>query len=314
MGIRPLSRHLIVNSHTGPDIFKKLKDFFVCHNITFTTEFCTDRQQAVSSTRSALENGARQIIAVGGDGTLNAVVEGFFKTDALVNPQATLGLVPGGTGADYFRSFFDSGNDDWLIGLLKNNSVLVDVGRVELPGSAKVNYFLNMLTWGLSAEVALIRNSLSPRVPKNLVYPLSALKALPLKSSGNFTLELTDAQGHRKKLVVEEVISSFIAKGNFFGRGILHSSEFTLENLQDGLLRVAFLKDRNWFHALLHMPSLFRAGLPALGGVDCLQARELVFTSNRPVALEADGEFLGRVREFSVATLPGRFRVVAPVA
>src|SRR6476660_4823434 len=59
---------------------------------------------AIELARGALTTGATTLIAVGGDGTINEVVNGFFDGDAPVSPEAVLGIVPMGTSSDLRRS------------------------------------------------------------------------------------------------------------------------------------------------------------------------------------------------------------------
>ena len=54
-------------------------------------------------TAEALRAGASTIVAVGGDGTLNEVVNGFFSDDHLIAPEARLAWIPSGTGMDFRR-------------------------------------------------------------------------------------------------------------------------------------------------------------------------------------------------------------------
>src|SRR5262245_64467337 len=59
---------------------------------------------AIQLTATALKNGASTVIAVGGDGTINEVVNGFINGGKPINPAAVLGIVPAGTSSDLRRS------------------------------------------------------------------------------------------------------------------------------------------------------------------------------------------------------------------
>src|SRR5262245_41362056 len=54
-------------------------------------------------TAQAIKRGAETIIAVGGDGTINEVVNGFFEQDKLISDRVALGIVPHGTGSDFIK-------------------------------------------------------------------------------------------------------------------------------------------------------------------------------------------------------------------
>ncbi|HZI10954.1 MAG TPA: acylglycerol kinase family protein, partial [Myxococcus sp.] len=67
--------------------------------------FTQGGMDAARITRQALEEGYECIVAVGGDGTLNEVTNGFFREGKPINPHAVLGLIPRGTGGDFRRTF-----------------------------------------------------------------------------------------------------------------------------------------------------------------------------------------------------------------
>ncbi|MFL2774098.1 MAG: acylglycerol kinase family protein [bacterium] len=57
-----------------------------------------------NSDPQALEEGADQIIAVGGDGTVNEVVNGWFENDQPINPETSISVMMCGSGCDFQRS------------------------------------------------------------------------------------------------------------------------------------------------------------------------------------------------------------------
>jgi diacylglycerol kinase family enzyme len=59
---------------------------------------------ATELTRKALKRGAKTVIAVGGDGTINEVVNGFFEDEQPIPTDATLAAIPHGTGSDFSRT------------------------------------------------------------------------------------------------------------------------------------------------------------------------------------------------------------------
>src|SRR5262245_22461686 len=58
---------------------------------------------AIELTRTAIKSGAKTVVAVGGDGTINEVVNGFFENDLEISHQVQLGIIPHGTGSDFVR-------------------------------------------------------------------------------------------------------------------------------------------------------------------------------------------------------------------
>lgn len=92
------------------------------------------------------------IFSVGGDGTLNEVVNG------LANSNTKLGLIPVGTGNDFYKSLKDFNEDK------------IDLGKVN------DKYFLNVASIGLDAEIANYANELKKHnLPNDLIYILGIM-------------------------------------------------------------------------------------------------------------------------------------------
>src|SRR5882724_5849743 len=67
--------------------------------------FTNAPMHAVSLAREALGKGYKCIVAVGGDGTINEVVNGFFDGGKTIDPDAVLAVLPRGTGGDFRKTF-----------------------------------------------------------------------------------------------------------------------------------------------------------------------------------------------------------------
>ena len=86
--------------HRWAEIKTVLKHFLK----DFKYDFTERPFQAIDLARDAIKNGADLLIGVGGDGTANEIANGFFEQQKVINPEATLGLIPSGTGCDFTRS------------------------------------------------------------------------------------------------------------------------------------------------------------------------------------------------------------------
>lgn len=123
--------------------------------------FTSGRGMATDLTRAALQEGATQIIAVGGDGTTNEIVNGFFAadgSDTLVNPQACLSLLMAGTGGDFRRSFGLETQDDFIDRIANGQMRRLDIGRADFithTGEKTHRYFDNIMSFGMSGDVCL---------------------------------------------------------------------------------------------------------------------------------------------------------------
>ncbi|MBL8191119.1 MAG: acylglycerol kinase family protein, partial [Acidobacteria bacterium] len=121
--------------------------------IQFSESMTSCSGEASTATRQALQAGEACIVAVGGDGTLNEVVGGYFdEAGQPVNPQASLGLLPCGTGSDFCRSIGLKNRQTAVQTILAGNSRLIDVMKVELTGcdgQSVSRHSLNVVSFGL---------------------------------------------------------------------------------------------------------------------------------------------------------------------
>src|SRR5260370_2586755 len=149
--------------------------------------FTERAMHAADLTREALGRGYDLIVAVGGDGTINEVVNGFFQPPrpgtpaAAVQPGAALGLLPRGTGGDLRRTLGLDGGLGRCAGRLKGEPKRLDVGRVDYlddGGREASRYFINVGEVGVGARVVDIANASSKVLGGKLTFMLASLRAL----------------------------------------------------------------------------------------------------------------------------------------
>lgn len=158
--------HVVANPHSaGGGTAKNWDDLLATLNRAITpvtgrpveTSLTTAPWDAARLTAQALRNGADQIIAVGGDGTIHECINGFFDTGKPLNPNAVLALLPAGTGGDYRRTFNIPDDPALAADICARGDVReVDLGRISYvadDGSKETRYFNNIASFGLSGKV-----------------------------------------------------------------------------------------------------------------------------------------------------------------
>src|SRR5262245_58724944 len=123
----------------------------------FGHAFTERPMDAARLAEGAIRQGYDCIVAVGGDGTLNEVVNGFFENGRPINPDAALGLLPRGTGGDFRRTFgWDKHLGTALERLRTDATQPFDVGVLEFvgqDGKPASRYFANICSFGVSGLV-----------------------------------------------------------------------------------------------------------------------------------------------------------------
>ena len=123
---------------------------------------------ATLQTRAALRSGIESVVVVGGDGTLSEAAEGFFQFNddpdvppVPINPSATLGILPAGTGDDFARGQHGSRQPlaTWIESVVsflrgENDARSIDVLYGRCNGFEKPFICLNAATMGIGGETA----------------------------------------------------------------------------------------------------------------------------------------------------------------
>jgi diacylglycerol kinase (ATP) len=110
---------------------------------------------ATQLAKEAFDQGYRQFIAVGGDGTAHEIVNGVFAAGASQR-RISLGFLPLGTGNSFLRDFTKDGAEDSLKAILDGRKRSVDL--VKLTHAGGVTYSLNLLSIGFTADVGALTN------------------------------------------------------------------------------------------------------------------------------------------------------------
>ena len=171
---------IVVNPHSGNSNFEKswekITYILKLKNINFSYSFTEYRKHEVILVDKAIEQGYRNIISVGGDGTLHHVVNGIMKQRYIKTSKIKLGVIPLGTGNDWIRTYNIPNSIEKSIDvILKNTTVLQDIGCITLLNGKK-EYFNNLAGTGYDGYVV-----------KNLNY-LKKMGSLAFLVSGLYSL------------------------------------------------------------------------------------------------------------------------------
>jgi YegS/Rv2252/BmrU family lipid kinase len=256
----------------------------------------SERQgHAVGLARSAADQGARLVIAVGGDGTVNEVANGILSTDRDQRPE--LAVIPRGTGTDFVRHFRIPRALDAAVGVvLSGSSMAIDAGRLTYrswSGEDETAYFVNAASAGMSGAVAQRANASS----KALGGKVSFLWATIAVFAGWHASEMEiEVDGERRSGLMYDAI---VANCRYLGGGMAMCPEARPD---DGLLDVLVIGDITRRDLALTLPKVYRGTHLPHPKAEALRGRRISVRSDTPLPVELDGEQPG--------TTPAVFEVV----
>jgi len=251
----------------------------------------TCRGDATDLSRRIFKEDAARIVAVGGDGHLNEVLNGFIENDLPVNAESRLSFVMTGTGCDFQRSLGISGKWQNAVADLKDAKVRkIDVGKVTYTAAdktQKIRYFDNIASFGLSGAVdhCLEHSRLRDYLGGSPLFLWATIKTVFTHPNQGIRFRIDDGP--------EEKICSrlgLLANGRYFGGAMYAAPEAELD---DGLLDLLMLKEISVAKFLWHLPKIYKGTHLKIPEIFFQKVRKFTAESSEQVILDIDGESPG---------------------
>jgi YegS/Rv2252/BmrU family lipid kinase len=245
---------------------------------------------ATTLSRAALREGFEMVVCVGGDGTLNEVVGGFFDGSAALAPQAVLGVVALGTGCDFGRTIDQTDLASACARLAGRNTRSIDVGLARFTdhdGAPTARIFINVASFGCGGLVAHLVSPLLKALNGKLAFTLATLRALAVYRDQIVTLEF-DAMPPRALAIT----NCAFGNGRYFGAGMQVAPAAQLD---DGELDVTIWSGFGVMDFMRKRHTLYDGSHVREPGTQVLRSRRAIATSESTVLLELDGESAGRL-------------------
>lgn len=284
-----------------PEISRLLHENDISHEIVFSQH----RYHAVELTVDAVNRGYRQIIVIGGDGTIHEVVNGLFIQDVVKPQEVLISVVAVGTGNDWIRMFgIPRKYSESIRAISEGYSFLQDVGRISF-NQARYNqhrYMANVAGVGFDAHVNRRFNQLKAEGRySRWLYIWSTLRSV-------FTYNSTDVQiwVDDKKIADELVYSASVGIGKYNGGGMIQMPKAIAD---DGLLDLTTVRKLGFLGVLRRFKSLYNGRIYQIKQVSHDRGRKIRIESEPEIRIEIDGEALG-FSPFEFEILDRAIRVV----
>ena len=246
--------------------------------------------EATTLSRAALRDGFEMVVSVGGDGTLNEVVGGFFDGSAPVAPEAVLGVVALGTGCDFARTMDLLDLESACARLGGRNARIMDVGLARFTGhdgAPTTRIFINVLSFGVGGLVARLVSPRLKAVSGQLAFTLATLRALAVYRDKTVILEFDDMPPRSLAIT-----NCAFGNGRYFGAGMQVAPGAVPD---DGELEVTIWSGFGWTDFVRKRHTLYDGTHVRLPGAQVLRTRRAIATSEMTVLLELDGESVGKL-------------------
>lgn len=274
----------IINPSSGRQNFQdKIKDIAgklivdqICNTIDV---FYTEKQDDAMEKAAELKQGDYDfVVSVGGDGTLNEVINGIVDGGSHIPVAA----ISAGTVND-FATYLDlPQNVDDFCQMIKDYELKdVDVGKVN------GKYFINVLAAGIFSDIGFRVTKDKKAAMGKLAYYLEGATALPEQMGNSFLLRFTTEE----RVIEEETLLFMVANSQSVG-GFREIAP--MASVSDGLLDIIIFKKTDIFQILPLLISVLNGDHVNHQAVEYLQAENIFIEnlSGKEIALDYDGEYL----------------------
>jgi len=270
-----------------------------------TKEEFTEKEgekSAKNLAKKAIEEGFQRIIVVGGDGSINEVINGIMGVRVNNFPSNfALGIIPAGAGNNFAKELGIK-NIKEAFSIIKQNKIdLVDIGKVN------DRYFINCFSVGFDALINKIANDIKTKyqfLPRNLSYLLAALGKIII-GIPNFQIQIKGETDYQNKVILAAITNS-----PSYG-GIFKINPDALIN--DGKLNLCIIETVGKIRAFFDLYQVSRGSHTNLPEMKMLKfSFPLTISSPELLPYEVDGEVPEPEREYKVNVFPRILPILVP--
>lgn len=262
--------------------------------------------EATWSARNAIRDGCDLVIAVGGDGTVQETVNGFFLAGRPINPECRLGIIGSGTGRGFCQSL---GLPATLAAQVEiaclGGERTIDIGRIIFSGETggKLSrYFANECQVGIGSEVVRRVHSGQKKLGGRAAFGLSTLAAVFTYPDHLMTVTVDGQRPESRRL-----IAVMVGNGDRAAGGMRLTPQARLD---DGLLDIMLIQQQPLPRRLRNFSKIYSGRHQGQKDFHFLKGRRIEIESKESVGVEADGEWLGHL-PCQVEVIPAALRVRA---
>ncbi|MBW1689597.1 MAG: diacylglycerol kinase family lipid kinase [Deltaproteobacteria bacterium] len=264
-------------------------------------------RHATTLTRRALQQGSEVVICVGGDGTLNEVVNGFMGEDGPLRPEAMLGFIPRGTGCDFIKTIPLPKAPETALDIIKDfHARHIDLGRIsyrDRHGNPSLRYFHNVTSFGLGGEVDDRVNRTTKAFGGFVSFIWATLISILIYDKKRIHLKVDE--GFSQTVVCWNVA---VANGQYHGGGMWVAPEARVD---DGMFHVTMIGDFTLPEVFWNLPRLYNGTLIQHEKVTTLVGKSIEASSEQRVLLDVDGEQPGQL-PVTIDIVPGAVSLITP--
>jgi diacylglycerol kinase (ATP) len=300
---------VVVNPEAGQGKTKRLwpeiQTALHAENILFDSVSTTAAGQVSELIHQAICQGFRSFISIGGDGTINELINGLYRQNRCKQSDCIIGHIPAGTANDWGKSAGIPSDYHLIIPMIKSLQVIEhDVGCVRYTrqmDGLHTDYFINVAGTGFDAFVAQKTNKLKAKFHiGKLSYLVQLFLCLVAYRTTHMRIEIGS------QVIDERIFSLSVGIGKYNGSGMKQLPDARID---DGLLDITLIKNMPKWQVVTNIPKVYDGSFVTNPHVVQYRCAEIKIASDPPAYLEIDGN-TGGLTPCVLSILPEKIRII----
>lgn len=285
-------------SGKGLSIWKEVQHNLDQSEIEYSFGISNYHKHTIELVSQKYKEGIRNFVGIGGDGTINEMVNGIMSRSDVKLASVVLGLIPVGTGNDWVRNFEQICTPENIVQKIKSQKYIShDVGQLEVGRDKQIYYFVNVAGGGIDGQVVQNLEALNAKGKSGkLSYLVSTIKALLDYKSPQTKCVIGEGQKYDSKTLL--VAASL---GQYFGGGMHLSPKARMNKNKLDFTLVKSVS--NWI-VFPQLYKLFNGKIDSVSFVEKTQGKKGRMINSKEIPIQADGEFVGRFDEVYFSVIP----------
>ena len=262
-------------------LWKEIQQLLKNKNLDYSFAFTQFSKHEIDLVQNAIQKGFRNIISVGGDGTLHHVVNGIMMQRYVKTSDITIAVIPLGTGNDWIKTYNIPNQTEKAIEIIsKKKKILQDIG--VLTTNNKTTYFNNVA--GLGYDGYIVNKLKSLKKFGAASYLIAGIYGLLFYKKSIFKINIDD------KVIENRCLMTVFGVCKFSGGGM----QFTKNvNSTDGLLDITIVNNLTILDLLINLPKLYSGKIVNHKKVTTYKTKEITVTPINSIPfIQADGELI----------------------
>ena len=252
-------------------------------NLDYSFAFTHFSKHEIELVDTAIKQGFRNIISVGGDGTLHHVVNGIMMQRYVKTSDITIAVIPQGTGNDWIKTYNIPNDVEKAVKIIRRKKIILqDIGVLETEDK-RISYFNNVA--GLGYDGYIVNKLKTLKHFGSSAYLLSGLAGLLFYKKSTFKIIFDDKVFEGSCLMTIFGICKFSGGGMQFTKNV---------NANDGLFDITIAKNLTLFDLIYNLKKLYNGKIVHHKKVETFKTKEIkVIPQTSKPFIQADGELIG---------------------